>query len=136
MKYILLFCLLLTGCISVKIKDARSAQYKVGDCIDMHAMTITDKGEWDSSGHQLGAFKILEIIHTDKMNTYMAERFHAHDFYKIKILPGFGEDKAYYKNTTFVIPIEDLDSYRYAGVFWQLPDQNTYHCNEYPQENK
>ena len=78
MKYLLSLMLLASGC-------THKPKYRVGDCEGMSAMAITEKGEWDSSGFSLGEMQIVEIIHTEKINRYMAYRLHAKDFYKIRI---------------------------------------------------
>ena len=126
---ILIGMILAASCsFSVRINNPK---YKIGDCIRMSAMTIDENGEWDSSGHELGAFKIVGIVHTEKMNKYIAKRMHATDYYKIQMVSDFGEEKPYFKNDRFVIPIQDLDNFRYASLWWELPENVKYSCNPY-----
>lgn len=132
MRLLIIILVFMIGCTSIPKKATSVPKYKVGDCVGMTAMSITEKGEWDSSGYRLGEFKILEIIKTEKMNTYMATRLHANEFYKIQMI-----ENKYSKDTrnTYVIPVTDLDSYRYASVFWYpeiVRDGKT--CNAYPQD--
>jgi len=132
---------LLFGCASKEVKipeanKAHIARFRAGDCVSIQAMHITDQGEWDSSGFGFGDFKIVEIIKTDKMNTYMAERLHANEFYKISLIFR-GEDKKYakyHKGKFYVIPVEDLDGLRYSDKWWPGSYENTDKCNEYSQE--
>lgn len=126
MKFKLLILLLLSSC-------ASKPKYRVGDCVNISVMTITKSGEWNSSGYYFGRIKILDIIKTDKMNKYMAERLHAFEFYKIKVLE---EGNEYAKKTEFVIPIKDLDGLRYSDVGWQSPEYNVDKCNDYSNEIK
>lgn len=119
------------------IDRQHTPRFRAGDCVDLGAMTITEKGEWDSSGYTFGEMQIIEVIHTTKMDTYMAERLHARNFYKIRISPPYKsseEQYKYLKTSTFVIPVEDLDHWRYADKFWELPENNTRNCNSYSTE--
>lgn len=116
MKFLIL--LFLVGC-------AHKPKYSAGDCVAMDAMTITFDGGWDSSGYRLSDFKILEIIKTEKMNKYMAKHIHAKMYYKIKVL----EDPR--PEGDYVIPVEDLDNFRYAHRYWRPEGYNHDKCNSY-----
>lgn len=122
MKY-LLSLLFLVGCSS-------APKFRAGDCIDITAMTITDKGEWNSSGFGLGYIQVVDVIETDKINRYMAKPLHARVYYKIRILDFFDEKIKDIDKNRYVIPVSDLDGFRYAGKFWELPENNRYNCNK------
>ncbi len=113
--------------------DFPATKYRKGDCVSMEAMRITDEGGWDSSGWNLASFQIIDIIETDKMNTYMADHLHGKRYYKIQMR----ELEKYKKNEklNFVIPMEDLDKFRYSGISWPLDTANDkYKCNRYRED--
>lgn len=117
--------------------NASPLKYRAGDCIDMTFMHMTKDGGWDSSGYLAAQFKILEVVSTEKMNTYMAERLHAKTFYKIQILDLTSDVAKYHKGKTYVIPVQDLDAFRYASVFWfHEGTRDGVTCNSYDKDRE
>lgn len=103
-------------------------KYNVGDCVDMTVMDIDNNDVWTSSGYLLGTFKIIDILNSNKPNTWMAEHYHANQFYVVKMID---IDTKKFKDGRSVIPVEDLDHFRYADGFWQLDGENNFNCNKY-----
>lgn len=128
----------MVGCTSVPVTIKHKPRFQIGDCVHMSAMTITAAGEWDSSGHLLEELKIVDIIYTEQMNKYMADNLHATHFYKVQILSSWKKQSPEYEKlletARFVIPMQDLDGYRYATVFWELPENATLGCNSYSEK--
>lgn len=140
MKYLILALLLLAGCTTAQIpvEIKHKPRFQIGDCVNMSAMTMTAAGEWNSTGHILDSFKIVDIVYTEQMNKYMAENLHATHFYKVEIVAGWKKQSPEYeevlRETRFVIPMQDLDGFRYATVFWELPENATLGCNDYSEK--
>lgn len=122
MKSFIILALLLCGC-------STAPKYRKGDCVSMEAMYMSDSMEWNSTGHELGMFKVVDVVETDKMNRFMADRLHANKYYKIKF---FNKNLDGWTKDTYAVPVEDLDSFRYASVFW-YPNitSNKDDCNSY-----
>jgi hypothetical protein len=118
--FFLLLFLSLTACSHVPA-------YKVGDCISMTAMAVNDRLEWDSTGHMLGSFKVVDIVKTTEPNRYMADRLHSDRFYVVNLI---NMSKESFGTQKYIIPIEDLDSFRYADVFWDS-SYTHFGCNKY-----
>lgn len=120
MKYLFLF-LMLIGC-------AHTPKYKINDCVHIMAMIVDKNGEWHSSGKALGEFKILDIVKSTKQNKWMADRLHSNHLYILKDLDW---DTTTRIKDNLILPVEDLDKFRYASVFWETPLNNTLNCNTY-----
>jgi hypothetical protein len=105
-----------------------TAKYNIGDCVDMTVMHVDDEMNWDSSGHELGEFKIVGRKYTNRVNRYMNSRLHSNHFYLIKLI---NHDTRTVGKETYVIPVEDLDQFRYASVFWEIEAEGPLGCNSY-----
>lgn len=107
-----------------------STKYKIGDCVDLIAFK-TDGDKMLSRGKLLGQFQIVGIS-TSIKNEYMHERFNASKHYVLRDLDIQEQNKL---KGTFIIPVDDLDKFRYADVFWYHEGtRDGVTCNSYSKD--
>ena len=129
------FILLLLASV-VMVACASGPKYKVGDCVNMAALGIDEDGLWNSAGYHLGAFKVISYyvppqpVYTPRSfpEGFYRPRFQGRTHYVVRMIDfRTGE----MKGDDYIIPISDLDNFRYADVFWELPEEVKYRCNRY-----
>lgn len=138
MKKLLLLGLLLVGCATAPKPVV--PKYKVGDCVLVGTMSIMADGdnphEMGSRGLIMGDFKVLAILDM-KPSKYMNDRFNADKVYLLKNFPSDEEVKklGYKSYEDLIIPVVELDGWRYAEKGWEWEKDGPKQCSRYREDN-